>query len=70
MKISLRLIVSLVVVLTAAIALFTLNQTRREYDRLTNDLSRRAQLLAESLQEATAPVLAAQNPRTLKRIVD
>jgi len=69
-KISLRLIVSLVVVLTAAIALFTLNQTRHEYERSTNDLSRRAQLLAESLQEATAPALATQNYDALKRIVD
>ena len=70
MKISFRLIVSLVVVLTAAIALFTLNQTRREYERSTSDLLRRAQLLGESLQEATAPALASQNARALERIVD
>ncbi len=70
MKISLRLIVSLVVVLTAAIALFTLNQTRREYERSSSDLLRRAQLLAESLQEATTPALINQNTVALKRIVD
>jgi hypothetical protein len=40
-KISLRLIISLVVVLTAAVALFTLDQTRREYERSTNELFRR-----------------------------
>jgi trehalose 6-phosphate synthase len=70
MKISLRLIVSLVVVLTAAIALFTLNQTRQEYERSTNELLRRAQLLGESLQEATTPALGARNTSALKRIVD
>ncbi|MEW6683964.1 MAG: trehalose-6-phosphate synthase [Nitrospirota bacterium] len=70
MKISLRLIVSLVVVLTAAIALFTLSQTRQEYARSTNELLRRAQLLGEGLQEAAAPALAAQNARALQRIVD
>ncbi len=70
MKISLRLIVSLVVVLTAAIALFTLNQTRHEYERSTSDLLRRAQLLAEGLQEATAPALTDANTGALKRIVN
>ncbi len=70
MKISLRLIVSLVVVLTAAIALFTLGQTRQESERSANELLRRAQLLGESLQETTTPALISQNTTALKRIVD
>jgi trehalose 6-phosphate synthase len=70
MKISARLIVSLVVVLTAAVALFTLSQTRREYERSADELLRRAQFLGEGLQEAAAPALAAQNARSLQRIVD
>ncbi len=70
MKISLRLIVSLVVVLTTAIALFTFNQTNLERQRQVHDLARRAQILAESLQETVVPALAAENVRALKRIVD
>ncbi|MFZ5863726.1 MAG: alpha,alpha-trehalose-phosphate synthase (UDP-forming) [Nitrospirota bacterium] len=70
MKISLRLIVSLVVVLTAAVVVFTFSQTRREYDRSENDLLRRAQLVGESLQETVAPALANHQTRSLRRIVD
>jgi trehalose 6-phosphate synthase len=70
MKISARLIVSLVVVLTTAIALFTLNQTNLERHRQVHDLARRAQILAESLQETVVPALEAQNVRALTRVVD
>ncbi|HET8760589.1 MAG TPA: trehalose-6-phosphate synthase [Nitrospiria bacterium] len=70
MKISLRLIVSLVVVLTAAVVVFTYSQARREYDRSANDLLRRAQLMGESLQETVATALANHQTRSLRRIVD
>ncbi|MEO5656111.1 MAG: trehalose-6-phosphate synthase [Nitrospiria bacterium] len=69
MKISLRLILALLIGLSLLIGLFTFSQARKEELRLTDDLTRRAQLLAESLQEAVAPALVAQRRTALTRMV-
>ena len=70
MKISLRLIVSLLVVLTAGVGLFTVNQIRVERERMTQDIARRSQLLAESLQESVAMALNTSNAAALRRTVE
>ncbi len=70
MKISLRIIMALLIALALMVAVFTWNQARIEEQRLTDDLLRRSQLLAESLHETLVPALASGNDRTLRRIVD
>ena len=51
MRINLRIILSIVVVISILVFLFTLVQVRQEKDRLTIDLQRRSSLLGESLKE-------------------
>ena len=70
MKISIRLIVSLLVVVALVTLAFSLYQVSRERDRLRADVERRASLLAESLQESLAPLIRSNAGTKLKRIVD
>ncbi len=70
MKITIRLIVSLVIV-TALVALaFSLYQVNSERRLLVRDLERRAVILAESFQESLAPLIQSNADSRLNRIVN
>lgn len=70
MKITIRLIVSLVIVVALVALAFSLYQVNRERDRLAGDLERRSLILAESFQESLAPLIQSNADLRLKRIVD
>jgi len=70
MRLSLRLIVSLVLAVTIVSVAFALYQVDAENRSRKNELERRAQLLAESLQETVEPLLASGAQDSLQRIVE
>ncbi len=70
MKITLRLIVSLVVVAALVASGFSYWQVQSERDRLRQELDVRAIILAESLQESVKELLRSNSPVRLKRLVD
>ena len=69
MKITIRLVVSLVLVVTLVAVGFSFYQVKEEQVRLTSDLERRSIVLAESLQESVIPLVASDSPEKLKRLV-
>jgi len=69
MKITLRLVVSLVLVVGLVAIAFSFNQVRTERIRLTSDLERRSTILAESLQESVTPLVTSDSPEKLNRLV-
>jgi len=70
MKITIRLIVSLVLVVALAVFAFSLYQVNYEKSRLARDLERRSIILAESLQESIAPLIQSNAVGKLNRIVE
>ncbi len=70
LRINLRIILSIVVVISVLVLLFTLMQVRQEKERLTIDLQRRASLLGESLKETIEPLLEKGRPERLQKIVE
>lgn len=70
MKITLRLIVSLMSVITLVVTAFTYFQVRHEKKMMLDEIERRATVLSESLQEAIEPVLADPQQKTLTRLVE
>jgi alpha,alpha-trehalose-phosphate synthase [UDP-forming] len=70
MRLSLRLIVSLVLAVTIVSVAFALYQVEAENRSRRSELERRAQLLAESLQETVEPLLATGAQDSLQRIVE
>ena len=70
MKITFRLIVSLLFVVAAATFVFSLYQVRGEERRMEGDLQRRSTVLAESLEESIAPLMASNAVARLNRIVE
>ncbi|MBI3621835.1 MAG: trehalose-6-phosphate synthase [Nitrospirae bacterium] len=70
MRITFRLIFSLVVTVTVVVTLFAFFQVRQEKARLSEELERRAGILAESLQETVEPLLEKRSASNLQRIVD
>ena len=70
MKITIRLIVSLVLIVGLSVFVFSLYQVRSEERRLTRDLERRGLVLAESLRETVAPLVAANAVNRLNRLVE
>ena len=70
MRLSYRLIVWLIVGVTAISFLFARRQVKAEKLGLRNDLARRAQVLAEGLEEIVEPVLDKQSTETLQRLVE
>jgi trehalose 6-phosphate synthase len=70
LRINLRIIISIVVVISILVLLFTLMQVRQEKERLTIDLQRRSSLLGESLKETIEPLLEKGRPERLQKIVD
>ncbi len=69
MKITLRLIVSLTLVVALVATVFSFYQVREERIRLTSELERRAILLAESLQESVIPLVESGSLERLNRLV-
>jgi cell division protein FtsL len=57
MRMSFRLIVSLVLAITLVSLLFTAYQVETENRSKRNELERRAQILAQSLRETIEPLL-------------
>lgn len=70
MKITIRLIVSLVFVIALVAIIFSFHQVRIEHSRLVNDLERRTILLAESLQESVTPLVESKSFTKLNRFVE
>jgi len=70
LRINLRIILSIVLVISVLALLFTLIQVRREKERLTIDLERRSSLLSDSLEEAIEPLLEKGHPDRLQKIVE
>ena len=70
MRINLRIILSIVVVISVLVFLFTLVQVRQERERLTIDLQRRSSLLGESLKESIEPLMEKRRPEPLQKLVD
>jgi sensor histidine kinase regulating citrate/malate metabolism len=70
MRMSLRLILSLVAAVTLVSVAFALYQVQAEDRSRRNDLEKRAQVLAESLQETIQPLLAKGGHADLQRIVE
>ncbi len=70
MRISLRIILSIILVISILVFLFTLMQVRREKERLTLELKQRASLLGESLRESVEPLLESGKPERLQKIVE
>ncbi|HKS67157.1 MAG TPA: trehalose-6-phosphate synthase [Candidatus Acidoferrales bacterium] len=69
MKLSLRLILFLVIGITVVTFVIARNQVRAEKRGLRSDLERRAEILAESLQEIVEPAVEKGSRVELRRIV-
>src|SRR3989338_5934426 len=70
MKITLRLIFSLIVVIALVAFGFSFWQAHQEESRLKNELERRANIIADSLKESIEPLLSSGSSDSLKRIVN
>jgi trehalose-6-phosphate synthase len=69
-RLSLRLILSLVVGITLVTFFISRSQVRSEKQGLRADLDRRAEVFAESLQEIIEPAFAHDSRADLRRVVD
>jgi trehalose 6-phosphate synthase len=69
MKITIRLVVSLVLVVGLVAVGFSFYQVREERARLRSDLERRSIILAESMQESVIPLVASDSTEKLKLLV-
>jgi hypothetical protein len=70
MRITLRLILSLIVGVTLVAAVFAYLQVRQEERRLREETERKSAILAESLEESVEPLLEARSEKKLQRIVE
>ncbi len=70
MKITLRLIFSLVAIVAMVAFSFSFWQARQEEVRLKNELERRANILADSLKMSVEPLLTTDATQYLQRIVE
>lgn len=70
MKITIRLIVSLIFVIALVAVVFSFYQVRAEKARLTSEIERRAVILAESLQESVIPLMKSNSLSRLNRLVE
>ena len=70
MRLSVRLILSLIFAVTIVSVLFALYQVQADRRTRRNELEKRAQLMAESLQETVQPLLAKNAHGNLQRLVD
>jgi trehalose 6-phosphate synthase len=69
MKITVRLVVSLVLVVGLAAVGFSFYQVRAERIRLRSELERRTILLAESIQESVTPLITSDSSKKLNLLV-
>ena len=70
MRIKFRLILSLAVGVTVVAFVFAYLQVKEEKQRMRDDLERRAEVLAESLEETVAPLVEKRSAKELQRIVE
>src|SRR5437588_2800564 len=70
MRTTLKIILPLIVSVASVSLLFAAYQVRTEKSNLRNDLSRRAEILGESLQESVEPLLDRAPDRSLQRLVE
>ena len=70
MRISLRLIVSLVIAVSAVACFYAYVQVGQERERQSDELDRRSRLLAESLQETIEPLIEKGPSGDLERLVE
>ncbi len=70
MKITIRLIISLLFVIALVAVIFSFYQVSSEKARLTGELERRALILAESLQESVIPLVQSNSTARLNRLVE
>lgn len=70
MRITFRLIISLLVVAATVSGVFSYIQVESEKGRLKDDLERRSAILAESLQESAKEFIGARSLPKLKRLVN
>jgi len=70
LRISFRIIFSILLVISSLVLLFTLLQVRQERERLALDLERRASLLGESFKETIEPLVEKGQFHRLQKIVE
>lgn len=70
MKITIRLIVSLIFVVALVAVIFSFQQVRAEKTRLIGELERRAIVLAESIGESVKPLIESNSLDKLNRLVE
>jgi alpha,alpha-trehalose-phosphate synthase [UDP-forming] len=70
MRLTLRLIVSLILTVATVAACFAYLQVRGERERLRDELERRSRLVAESLQETVAPMVEENATKSLEQLVE
>src|SRR5713101_7006009 len=70
MRTTLKIVLPLIVSVSAVSLLFAAYQVRTEKHGLRDDLSRRAEILGESLQESVEPLLERGPERNLQRLVE
>src|SRR5271157_4927233 len=70
MRITLRLLLSLIMGVSLVALVSSYLQVRQEDRRLREETERRAAVLAESLQESVEPLLGQQASKDLQRIVE
>ncbi len=68
-RINFRIILSILVVISSLVILFTVIQVQQEKERLTIDLERRASLLGESLKETIEPLIERERFDRLRKFV-
>lgn len=70
MKITLRLIISLIIVVALVAVTFSFYQVKKERERLIGELERRTILLNESLEESVTPLISSGSFTKLNRFVE
>lgn len=70
MRITLRLIVSLVLTVAVVAGFSAYFQVQQERSRLNDEIARRSRLLAESLQESVLPAIQMDSSTNLQRLVE
>jgi trehalose-6-phosphate synthase len=70
MRITVRLLISLIVVIVSLASGSAYLQVRQEREHLRQDLDRRSRLLAQSLQEVVEPLLNEDPSKNLRRVVE
>ena len=70
MRITLRVILSIFVVISIIVVLFTVLQVQQEKERMAIDLERRASILGESLKESLEPLFAKGQVQRLQALVE